>query len=821
MGADRKKMHFDVHPSVVFQLGSELVSDDIQALIELVKNSYDARATYAKVVIDTEASAAEAYPETMYPDAKGYVMITDDGEGMDLGEIRQGWMVMANSPKRKIKINLSENIDANTRTPLGDKGLGRLGSQLLGDNIEVITAKKDSKTERHVGFSWKDFKTYEALGDVPVQDNRRASHRDGTKVLISDLTRSERWKETEIKTELEDRLVELISPFEKPEGFDLLISVNNIQLDLAEITKKLRREADVSFQVDFDGDKIKITSLVKLRYLKPGGARSPTFARLCEVDDGARLLSHLQAHKRCKEFSIKRAQPRAWFLQCSRGRDLKDIDKADPAYSPGSFRAEMDSFSLDLKSTKEQRGFVPQDYKRHVKKLSGVRVYRDGFGVRVDRDFLQLGRQTTRGKSWYGLRPGNTIGFVSISASDNACLIETTDREGFKDTPHHTQFMFILQYVVGFTSDLLGFLRRETISYCDTFTKNQADISPGASPEELVAQIGKDLNESGKLGDSLRDNRNRLDRAARDLESSSKQAHLFRNEQANEALSNIQNDVKRSRESLDDAQAILDRLGKSSQRYEVVKSYIDNIDERLDRAHEAIGLGLSAEALAHEIRHIVDGLSQRTKEMKRKIGGEQVDLESTRRFVRHVNSTISTLRKQLSHLDPSLKYAREQREEIDIYAFLKEIKEYHESRWRDRLPIHVSIERHVRAPFVVKINRGKLIQIMDNLILNSEYWLKEDVRLKSIETGEILLEIRPPHIWLSDNGRGIDISVEDSLFEPFITRKKEGRGLGLFVVHEFLSSEGCVIGMHPDRNKNDRLFTFHMDLSGVSIDGKA
>jgi len=48
-----KKLHFDVHPSVVYQLGESLITDAVMALIELVKNCYDADATYAKVTIDT------------------------------------------------------------------------------------------------------------------------------------------------------------------------------------------------------------------------------------------------------------------------------------------------------------------------------------------------------------------------------------------------------------------------------------------------------------------------------------------------------------------------------------------------------------------------------------------------------------------------------------------------------------------------------------------------------------------------------------------------------------------------------------------------
>ena len=71
-------LQFDVHPSVVFQLGAELISDDLQALIELVKNCYDADATFASVNVRTHGSCSEVLPDTFYPDSICYIVISDD-----------------------------------------------------------------------------------------------------------------------------------------------------------------------------------------------------------------------------------------------------------------------------------------------------------------------------------------------------------------------------------------------------------------------------------------------------------------------------------------------------------------------------------------------------------------------------------------------------------------------------------------------------------------------------------------------------------------------------------------------------------------------
>ena len=96
--AENTKPHFEVHPSVVYQLGESLITDAVQALIELVKNCYDADATYAKVTIDTEGTVA--IPETFYQPTGGRIVVEDDGHGMDYDNVESGWLMISNRKKR-------------------------------------------------------------------------------------------------------------------------------------------------------------------------------------------------------------------------------------------------------------------------------------------------------------------------------------------------------------------------------------------------------------------------------------------------------------------------------------------------------------------------------------------------------------------------------------------------------------------------------------------------------------------------------------------------------------------------------------------------
>jgi signal transduction histidine kinase len=110
-----------------------------------------------------------------------------------------------------------------------------------------------------------------------------------------------------------------------------------------------------------------------------------------------------------------------------------------------------------------------------------------------------------------------------------------------------------------------------------------------------------------------------------------------------------------------------------------------------------------------------------------------------------------------------------------------------------------------------------LIQVFDNLLLNSEYWLKEDLKANRITHGEIVIELEKPYVTVADNGRGVDPVIESSVFEPFVSAKGKGkgRGLGLYIVQQLLEAESCNIILIPERNSWDRLFKFQIDLSGV------
>ena len=95
---DKDEAVFRVHASLIYKLGESLIGDEITALSELIKNSYDADAGICVVNIDSN------YCENINgKDCIGIIEISDNGCGMDFKTIINGWLTLSNSPKKKMK----------------------------------------------------------------------------------------------------------------------------------------------------------------------------------------------------------------------------------------------------------------------------------------------------------------------------------------------------------------------------------------------------------------------------------------------------------------------------------------------------------------------------------------------------------------------------------------------------------------------------------------------------------------------------------------------------------------------------------------------
>jgi hypothetical protein len=89
---------------------------------------------------------------------------------------------------------------------------------------------------------------------------------------------------------------------------------------------------------------------------------------------------------------------------------------------------------------------------------------------------------------------------------------------------------------------------------------------------------------------------------------------------------------------------------------------------------------------------------------------------------------------------------------------------------------------------MIRAVKGMIVQILENLISNSLYWIEmRSAREPSLKPEiRITLESGPPTLTYEDNGRGIALSNADKIFRPFwsLKERKVRRGLGLFIAKE-------------------------------------
>ena len=823
---------FDINASVVFRLGEELITDVVQALVELVKNSYDADATWVNVTIDTRAKNRWG---RKYADATGAILVEDNGDGMDELTIRRGWLTIANSPKRESKA--VGRVTRLGRTPIGDKGLGRLGSQRLTRNVEIITTPRSKpKTQHYVAFCWGDFRDSSSLGQVPVKYEKSTISKTpiGTKLILSGLREPENWQAGGHLQELQRKLSGMISPFQAARDFRVGLEVDGNKLELAEITKKVRETALLKYVFQFDGQVLRISGVARIKYFQPSKKADQALLKsLCRRDGGQALYEFLAAKTgKGRPEHLVLSKRKKWFVEFETRRSLDDLQGIrrieNLAADPGPFRGEVDAMSLDSSDFQDDVMGRQSDYRRLVRNLAGIRVYRDGFGIRVGEDWLGLGKQWTRATSYYGLRPGNVLGFVAISARDNPNLVETTSREGFQETPHYENFFALLTEFVRFAGDAQGYLRRGVLS----FLSENRDLNAGIAPEDPHSAVTQRIDDiAGKLSSE----KSKVQRHAGSLGKATKGAAKTLGNVRNElgkrldegsltstALENLEQELSvvsieaaREEKVLEEVSAALEHASELKAMRTVLDRRWETLNAHVSTLYESISLGLTAEALSHEIHNIADRLARKSTGLLRdlKKGARKASIVA---YIEHVRSSVAAMRKQLAHLTPSLRYLRERREPINVSSWAMELAEFHNDTL---VPKGITVIVSSRSPdFKINMNKGKLTQIFDNLILNAEYWLDESIRAGAVEKAEITIMVDAPVVTVRDNGRGVEERVEDALFEPFVTTKRtgEGRGLGLFVARQLLDSESCGIVLLPDRNGRGRRYMFELDLSGAT-----
>jgi signal transduction histidine kinase len=447
---DREKDRFEqipfrMHPRVFAALGADLVTNDVVAVIELVKNSYDAFAQNVWLRFRDDQSQG------------AFLEIKDDGDGMTRAIIEDVWCLVA-TPFRKQ--NPVVKSGKRVRRVAGEKGLGRLSVARLGERLHMLTQAPGGSCWE-VDVNWADIsegddlsKSFVRCREYPEQSPFRKS---GTRLRIHGL--KGQWDENRI-SDLKENLARLMSPFSDLGDFNILLSgfgeaqAEEVKIEFPEFLSKPKYS--IRGSIDKTGN-VKGT----YRFSAIGDDRSRektleyTWERVYDnIQDKTRFqYSSERAH--CGPFSF---EIRAWDI------------------APDDTQEIADRFDF-------QKSLVRKAIHAH----KGISVYRNGVLVLpksdTARDWLGLDLRRVS-KVGTRLSTSQVVGYVSISAEDNPQIEDTSDRERLASCHEVAEFEEILKAVVA----LLENERDEDRIKID-LEKPMADLFETLSAEELVAEV--------------------------------------------------------------------------------------------------------------------------------------------------------------------------------------------------------------------------------------------------------------------------------------------------------------------------------------------
>jgi len=199
--------HLRFAPDILRRLGEELISSPYLGIMELVRNAYDADAHLCQIeLINTE-------------EVGGTLRVLDDGIGMDEQAINNGWLVLGSSNKKVASERIKTGLG---RSPIGDKGLGRLAALRMGSKATMRTRPTSNpNSEYSIILDWERYDSAETVDDVPLTiTESRTSKLQGTEIEIADL----RTKLTQRDIEQLSRSLLLMSdPFGTELGFNPIL----------------------------------------------------------------------------------------------------------------------------------------------------------------------------------------------------------------------------------------------------------------------------------------------------------------------------------------------------------------------------------------------------------------------------------------------------------------------------------------------------------------------------------------------------------------------------------------------------------------------
>ena len=389
----------------ILTIGRDLIQDNYAAVVELVKNAYDADSPDVNI----EFRAA--------PDRSGYtIVISDHGHGMSKDDVINKWLVPSTQDKVK------KQHSPSGRTLQGSKGVGRYAASILGTNLSLKTVTGEGeKTIVHI--EWSDFEKARYLDDVEIPvETTQVSEPQGTRLTINgDSKLLVDWNEDrfdKLRFELKKLTSPTISAFSHEDSSDVF------QIHLA--VKGFPRMVDIKETIEpyplLDLFDYKISGCIGSN---GKGILTYTSQKARNILD-EKILFDFEGPTGCGELDI----------------DIRVYDRD----------AEAITSLIKRGLTDESGNYVGKsEARRLLNANNGIAVYRNGFRIRplgdAEFDWLRLNERRIQNPTRC-IGSNQAIGYVQIQSQDQSGLIEKSARDGLRENRAFEQLKAITAEVL-------------------------------------------------------------------------------------------------------------------------------------------------------------------------------------------------------------------------------------------------------------------------------------------------------------------------------------------------------------------------------------
>lgn len=420
---------------IVRTIGDQLISGPEAALIELVKNAFDADSKTVRITIAPRSPVAPF----------GLITVQDHGHGMTYNDVLNRWFEPATDEK------VQRKISPGGRLMLGAKGIGRFAASRLGSKTKLSTISKTKAGKFDcvtVSIDWENFSSDQYLDelDIPVKRKPLESSprlKTGVTLEIEDLR--DQWTRKKVEGLIRE-LRRVATPPEEGDQFE-------IHLDLSAFTNETAKFDGPALMAEMNADLIGAGLA-----LKPS---SPTLIvpfRIQEYADYQLRGEFLSDGSFEGNFSIVKGDNSPQLLKVPPPQLLPDEDPCGPLKLVlNVYDRETDSIALLF--TRMGLDFDKIGVRAARKILTdnaGISIFRNRFRIRPygepENDWLELESQRVQ-------NPSKKLGITQVSGriiiEDEATskLIERSSREGLEHNGSFDRLKTLLQGVLVHVED--------------------------------------------------------------------------------------------------------------------------------------------------------------------------------------------------------------------------------------------------------------------------------------------------------------------------------------------------------------------------------